>query len=119
MRPANRTATITRDLGEGPMTLRLGIGEIIQLEEVTGSPVASLFMRIMSQAWGVKDVMETIRLGLIGGGMVPPLASITVTRLIQPGWLDWYWPIATEIVHAAVQGAPDDDLSQDDEPGES
>jgi hypothetical protein len=64
--------------------------------------------RLETGAWYFNDVRETIRLGLIGGGMTPQKAMAAVNRHVVP-------PFATNVlvaycvVQAAIFGVPKDD----------
>ena len=53
--------------GEHPFLLRLG--ELRILEQKCDVGAYWVLYRLMSNQWYVNDVIETIRLGLIGGGM--------------------------------------------------
>lgn len=55
--------------GDGEYTFRLRLRELFELEEKCNAGIAELVDRIYSSQWRARDVFETIRLGLIGGGM--------------------------------------------------
>lgn len=53
--------------GEHPF--RLGIGELRALEQRCDAGVAVILMRLLGQQWKIDDVVSTLRIGLMGGGM--------------------------------------------------
>ena len=60
------------------------IGQILDLEERCGSGIAAIVQRLENHTWGIRDVREPIRLGLIGGGMDPERAQEIVERHVVP-----------------------------------
>lgn len=69
--------------GEHPFLLR--IGERLALEQACDSGVGAILARLMTAregvfAWFQRDVTETLRLGLIGGGMDRVDAARLVTN---------------------------------------
>jgi Phage tail tube protein, GTA-gp10 len=71
-------------------------------------------LRSTGNDWRVDDVRETIRLGLIGGGMTPSDASVQVARYVDAAG---EWPtnvgLASAILLHALTGP------QDDQPGKA
>lgn len=61
--------TTSFDWGDSTYTFRLGLKEVRELQEKTGIGPLALFNRIKSENWLIDDLRETIRIGLIGGGM--------------------------------------------------
>lgn len=73
------------DWGDEEHTFRLGLKEVRELQEhkhIGIGPLA-LFKRIEAGDWKIDDLRETIRLGLIGGGMKPDLALKKVRRYVD------------------------------------
>jgi len=68
-------ATHTAFFGDKEHNFRLGVAEIRELERTTGTGIGSLFKRVIAGLFGINDLLETIRLGLIGGGMDPQTAA--------------------------------------------
>lgn len=87
------------------------IGHIFSLEETCRAGLAMIHARLLSDAWGVQDVREPIRLGLIGGGMKAEDALRVVKVHVDdnPNGLAPSALLAAAIVHAAIYGAPADD----------
>ena len=58
---------ITLPFADGEYAFRLPIRRIVEIEEKAG-PIDLVKHRLMHGGWGIHDVVETIRQGLIGGG---------------------------------------------------
>lgn len=70
---------IELDWAEGTFSFRLVMSGIIELEEKCGAPIADIVTRVNAGRYSFNDVRETIRLGLIGGGM-PKLDALKMVR---------------------------------------
>ncbi|UXN62908.1 gene transfer agent family protein [Phyllobacterium sp. A18/5-2] len=53
----------------GENEFALAIGELRALEQRTGAGAFVVLTRLLASQWKVDDIVSTIRLGLIGGGM--------------------------------------------------
>lgn len=53
----------------GEHSFRLGIGELRAIEQRSEAGCAVVMMRLLSSQWKIDDVVQPIRLGLVGGGM--------------------------------------------------
>lgn len=95
------------------------VGLILDLEDKCKAGFAVVMARLESGTWGINDVRETIRLGLIGGGMKPEAAMAAVRRHVDENPLAHSVLVAYEVVKAAMFGVPDDPVGKplDDEPG--
>ena len=63
---------------------RLRFGDVLDLEEACGKVgIGALYLRMGSHQYFAKDVFETIRLGLIGGGMPPSEARSLVQERFE------------------------------------
>lgn len=114
-----RSAKITRFVHDDDYDLCLRIGELIELSEVRDSGPPMILARLSEGAWFPQDIIETIRLGLIGGGMHPQQAKKLTERAVQSGYLLDYQTVALEALYAAMVGVPADaPETGDDEPGE-
>lgn len=104
----SRSGKVEFDWADGRHAFRLGIGELEELQEKTGAGPYELLRRLHSGAWRVAEVRETLRLGLIGGGMAADAARRLVDRYAGPGQLlDAVVP-ALVVLNAALAGAPDE-----------
>lgn len=80
---SNIKAEVTLDWGDGEYLFRLTINGLIELEEKCSAPFTEVFRRLMAGAYSINDVRETVRLGLIGGGMEPGKALALVRRYVD------------------------------------
>lgn len=66
--------------GDGEKTFAFPTRELIEeLERKTGFGIGALFRRFRATEYSLSDVLQTIRLGLIGGGIAPVEADQLVT----------------------------------------
>lgn len=84
---------------------QLRLGEMAELERLCGAGIGAIFMRLGTHQFSHRDVWDTIRLGLEGGGMGGIEASATVLRYQDEPLMD-HLPLAGQIVAAAVNGVP-------------
>jgi hypothetical protein len=71
--------TYTAFFGDGEKTFAFPSIELIQeLERKTGHGIVALFSLIRNNGCSYNDLVEVIRLGLIGGGTTPPEADALV-----------------------------------------
>lgn len=108
--PKTRTGEVTCFVGEGHFILNLKIAELITLQEKTGIGPSALFRRLMNGDWHVQDIIETIRIGLIGGGMSHKDAYDLVGRVVTAGNLMDCQIVAMTALQAALFGPEDDDV---------
>lgn len=90
------------------------VGDILALEEKCGVGIMAVMRRLETDAWGLNDVRETIRLGLIGGGMSPDkaMAAVKLHVDLNPNGLAPSVIIAHEILKAVLIGVPDDPVGK-------
>lgn len=94
----------------GEHDMALGIGEILVLEPTCHAGLAAIFQRLTTGSWGVQDVRETIRLGLIGAGM-PDAEALQLIKACVDNHPNGYAPsciIASKVLEAAIIGVTDD-----------
>lgn len=80
----NYKGEITAPWGDGEHLFKLTVAGLLELEEKTKSPFATVFARVTAGGYGMADISETIRLGLIGGGKSPIEAKKLVDRYLLP-----------------------------------
>lgn len=97
-------------VGEGYFDLCLRIGELIALQEKLGVGPNALALRFLNGDWLVQDIIETIRLGLIGGGMSQKDAFDLVGRVIVSGYFTEYAALAGQVIFAALAGVEDEEM---------
>lgn len=80
---------ITRlDFGPCEQTFRLAFGELVELQEVTGKGPHRIQEDLISKDWAPKDITETLRIGLIGGGL-EPIDALALVRRYCHEVADW------------------------------
>lgn len=97
----------------GTHLFRLDIGRWEQLQEKIGIGPPELLGRLGGSSWRVHDVRETIRLGLVGGGMAPAEANLLVQRNVDERPLGENVMVARAIVLVSILGAPDEPVGKD------
>ena len=104
----SRSGKTEFDWADGHHAFRLGISELEELQEKTGTGPFEVLVRLARHTWRVADVREPLRLGLIGGGMAAGTARTLVERYAGPGQLLDAVPPAMAVLNAAIAG-PDDE----------
>jgi hypothetical protein len=106
----SRSASIDLPFPDETRTYRLGIGELRQLQEKCDRGPMEILQALTLGRWRVDDIIQPIRLGLIGGGMKIADANTLVEKHIQTGALAEACVYAALIVNAAITGAPDEEI---------
>ncbi|MDX6806424.1 gene transfer agent family protein [Terrihabitans rhizophilus] len=98
--------SVSRFFGDAQRTLCLTPPMILELEKQTGAGIGSLFRRMLAGEFHHGDMVQTIRLALIGGGATPKdAASLTATYATERPIGEVY-PLAVEILDALYSGTP-------------
>lgn len=79
---------------------------ILELERATGAGIGALSRRVFAGDFGFRDLRETIRVGLVGGGMAPQAAAELVALYVDGRPLDEAHPVATAILEGLWFGRP-------------
>lgn len=79
---------------------------IVELERKTGTAIAVLYARVLRAQFHFNDLIEIIRLGLIGGGIAPSEAQSLVDTYAKPRPIMETFPLAADILEARWTGAP-------------
>lgn len=109
-------------MAQGDHLLDLGDGEerkfnlakikhLLELEELCDASVMTIANRLRGGTWGIRDVREPIRLGLIGGGMAAEVAANIVRRCVDDradGRFFAAVPYALTILMFGLSGVPED-----------
>lgn len=109
---ANGTRTIIWANGEDQFCIAK-VGLILDLEDKCGAGIATILQRLAGGAWWLNDVRETIRLGLIGGGMSPEKAMTAVKNHVDANPLASSVLIAYAVIEAALVPLRDDDVGKE------
>ena len=110
---ANGTRTIIWAGGEDVFCLAK-VGLILDLEDKCKAGIAAIMTRIGNGSWGLNDIREPIRLGLIGAGMSPESAMSRVKNHVDsnenglaPSVL-----VAYAVIEAVMVGVKDDPVGK-------
>lgn len=129
---ASRSAKIRAIIGNDYYDLAMKIDQLIEFQDRCG--VGPLFaMRRMVERnsmyetvgdFRVEYVLETIRLGLVGGGMNPIEAVKLTDKYVRQGFIMDYLEVAAHTLYAALHGpeeepVPEAEGKADPEAGES
>lgn len=99
--------------GDGEHVFNIAkIGQLLELEEKCGVGVAEVFNRLREGRWRFNDVRETVRLGLIGGGMTPVKALALTKTYTDERPLAESHPVAMTILMAAIVGVPGEEVGK-------
>ena len=93
---------MTTEWADGTYTFRLTLAGIVELEDKCGEGIAVIAARLMSGVWGSKDVLEVLRIALIGGGTGATDAKKLVDRYALP--IIENWPVAKAVLGGAMYG---------------
>src|SRR5262245_43733996 len=85
---------------------------VLELEDLCKAGIAEIYQRISSGKWKFEDMRETLRLGLIGGGMRPDKALRTINRYCDDRPFTESLLTAQAVLIAAMVGVPGDDLGK-------
>jgi len=104
--------SITFPWADGEYRFRLAIGQLRELQDKCDAGPAQIAHRLGVGLWRVDDVRETLRLGLIGGGMKPVEALILVKRYVdERPWMESVNP-AQLVLMAALVGDPNEPVGK-------
>lgn len=92
----------------GEHAFRLRLGELQALQEKCDAGPEMVLQRIRLGVWQVNDLFETLRFGLIGGGMDRDAARKLVVDTFERTPLMEFKTPAIEVLAAALIGVPDD-----------
>lgn len=121
MSQPNRKAEIRLTWADGEHTFKLALGQIRELQEKTDCGPMELVNRMMRGTWRVDDIRETIRLGLIGGGLDPIKSLSLVGRYVDGRPLAESVQVAQAVLSVLLFGVNEEDnpLPKKDAPAET
>lgn len=102
------TTTIQEFIGDDVYPLCLRIKELRVLQTVLSSGPPAILTRLQSGDWMVDDILETIRLGLIGGGMDHRQAAKLIDEYVGNYPLLQYQIPAIKVLLAVLVGDAED-----------
>lgn len=101
--------------GDGEHTFALPFELISELERKTGFGIGVIYNRVRALSFSLSDIIETIRLALIGGGAKPEDAFALVQTYVAKRPLSENIPLVFAILDCVWFGSPADDKSATDE----
>lgn len=108
----SRSAEVSLAWADGEHRFRLAIGQLRELQEKCDAGPAWILYRLQSRQWRVDDIRETLRLGLIGGGMSPMDALGLVARYVDERPLQENVAPAMAVLMAALVGVPEEPVGK-------
>jgi Phage tail tube protein, GTA-gp10 len=99
----------TAFFGDATYTFALTDTVARELEQKAGAGIGFIFTRLTRNQFNLDDIIETIRLGLIGGGTSPEVAHRLVTTYAKDRPLAETLPLALDILDARWSGSADTD----------
>lgn len=105
----SRDASIDLDWADGTYAFRLAWGELEKLQEACDAGPYVILNRLNDGSWRVGDISNTIRLGLIGGGMAPVDALTKTREYVEKRPPAENLMFAQAILSAGLVGAPDEE----------
>ena len=94
----------TTFLGDRERAFALPPELIVELERITGAGIGGLCRRLFSGDFHHREIIETIRLGLIGGGENPEPAAALIAAYAVNRPLAEVYPLAIAILETAWFG---------------
>lgn len=110
----SRSAQIELDWADGSYPFRLAWGQLAELQEKCDAGPYIVLQRLHNGTWRLSDIADTIRLGLIGGGMAPVDALKKVRTYVEERPPMENVIFAQAILSAALMGAPDERVGEND-----
>lgn len=98
----------------GEHTFDLRIGELQALQDACDAGPEFILNRIMAGQWRYADLFDTIRLGLIGGGMERTEANKLTRDAFDRSGLVAFKITASSILGQALYGVADDPVGKAD-----
>jgi len=95
--------------GDGEKSFALTDDMIEELQRKAGIGIGAVYSRVMTGQFQLADIMETIRLGLIGGGASPKDAQALVDAYARPTPIIEAFQLAADILEARWTGKFDGD----------
>lgn len=109
---SNRSGKTELPFGNDTHIFKLGYGQIKEIQDTTNAGIAFILDSLLHGTWKIEYIRETIRCGLVGGGMSPGDAMRMVKTYVED--TESYpigdnIPIAASILAAAICGAEEED----------
>lgn len=83
---------------------------IAELERLSDLGIGAIYLRLVRAQFKLADLVEIIRLGLVGGGTAPDAAMRLVDTYARNQPLERLYPLAFDILDARWSGAPAEEV---------
>jgi hypothetical protein len=90
--------------GDSDHTFALPVEMVTELERLTGRGIGGLVRDLFAGNFHHREILETIRLGLIGGGATPQIAAALVRAYADNRPLTETYPLAVSILETLYFG---------------
>lgn len=97
--------THTAFFGDGEHDFTLTDDMIAELERLADLGIGALYLRAVNMQFKLADLIEVIRLGLIGGGTSPKRAAQLTDTYARNTPIDDLYPLALDVLDARWGGA--------------
>ncbi len=84
------------------------MGELEELQEKCDAGPYVVLERLHNRSWRIKDISETIRLGLVGGGLEPTKALTLIRRYVTDRPPLENLTLSQAVLSAGLVGAPEE-----------
>lgn len=108
----SRDGSIELEFGDGTHKFRLPWGELVNLQEACDAGPYVILSRLQDGTWRLADIRETIRYGLIGGGLEPSAALKLVREYVEQRPPVESVIYAQVVLSAALMGAPEEPVGE-------
>ena len=108
----SRDASVSLDFADGTYTFRLAWGELEELQEKCDAGPYVVLERLHNRSWRIKDISETIRLGLVGGGLKPTEALTLIRRYVTDRPPLENLTLSQAVLAAGLVGAPEEKVGE-------
>lgn len=117
-KPDYAPCEVELEFGDGARLFRLPLKMIAELQEKCDAPIGTIYARVAAGHYKGEDLIETVRCGLIGGGMDGPAARKMIDRYCDKWPLEVWWKHAVAILSACIHGHSLPDAGSDAEGGD-
>lgn len=97
----------TAFFGDGEKTFALTDDMITELERITELGIGAVYLRAVNMQFKLVDLVEIIRLGLIGGGATPEQAMQLTDTYARNRPMDELFPLALDVLDARWSNSDD------------
>ena len=103
--------THTAFFGDGEHSFALTDDMITELERLSDLGIGALFQRCVNMQFKLSDLVEIIRLGLIGGGVTPEQAAQLTDTYGRNRPIGELYPLAMDILDARWSAADENEAA--------